>query len=548
MFRVNSGTSAIEVPAADGKMRFWRNTDVAALAPGQTETLAANTLGYEWDEAPDNGSRPAGLTHLSSTTRSGVEVLQDNGSTYGQGTATHHLTQYRAPSGALVFGAGTIQWSWGLDGEHDRGGSTPDPDMQQATANLFADMGVQPGSLQSGLVAATASSDAAAPTSQVTTPTAGAEIEANQQTTISGTATDSGGGEVGGIEVSIDGGAWHRADGRGNWTYTWSPDQTGQTTIRSRAADDSGNLESPGAGVTVDVVPSTCPCSIWNDSVIPPLENDSGAVELGVKFRSDVAGEITGLRFYKGPGNTGTHVGHLWSGAGTLLGQATFTGETTSGWQEVEFGAPVAIDANTTYVASYHAPNGGYAATNGYFAGQGADSPPLHALADGVDGANGVYRYGTAGVFPTDTFQASNYWVDVIFNDDVGPDTTPPAISSVSPSAGASGVAPGTNVTATFNEAMNAATINGANFELRDPSNALVPATVAYSAATRTATLDPEQRARQLDRLHGDRQGWARRGRRHGGQHRARPTTPGRSPLQPPRRHRPTRGRAARYS
>ena len=123
MFRVNSGTSAIEVPAADGKMRLWRNTAVAALGAGQTETLAANTLGYEWDEAPGNDARPAGLVHLSSTTRSGVEVLQDNGSTYGSGTATHHLTQYRAPSGALVFGAGTIQWAWGLDGDHDRGGS-----------------------------------------------------------------------------------------------------------------------------------------------------------------------------------------------------------------------------------------------------------------------------------------------------------------------------------------------------------------------------------------------------------------------------------------
>jgi hypothetical protein len=29
------------------------------------------------------------------------------------GTATHHLTLYRAASGALVFGAGTVQWSWG---------------------------------------------------------------------------------------------------------------------------------------------------------------------------------------------------------------------------------------------------------------------------------------------------------------------------------------------------------------------------------------------------------------------------------------------------
>jgi len=492
MFRVNSGTSAIEVPAADGKMRLWRNTDAAALAAGETETLAANTLGYEWDEAPANDVRPAGLVHLSSTTRSGVEVLQDNGSTYASGTATHHLTQYRAASGALVFGAGTIQWAWGLDGEHDRGGSTPDPDMQQATVNLLAEMGAQPDTLQAGLVGATASTDAAAPSSQLTAPSAGAQVEANQQTMISGTAADAGGGEVGAVEVSIGGGPWRPADGRGSWTYAWTPNAVGQVTIRTRAADDSGNLEAPGSGTTVDVIPASCPCSIWSDSVVPPLESDPGSVELGVRFRSDVDGEITGLRFYKGPANTGTHVGSLWTAGGALLAQATFTGESASGWQQVDFAAPVAIDADTTYVASYHAPNGGYAATNGYFAGQGADSPPLHALADGVDGANGVYNYGPAGVFPTSTYLSSNYWVDVVLDDDPGPDVTPPAITSVAPAAASTGVATSANVSATFNEAINPATVNGASFELRDSSNALVAATVSYSAATRTATLDPD--------------------------------------------------------
>ncbi len=123
-FMVNAGTTAIQVPAADGKMRFWRNTSVASLAPNQTATLSANTLGYEWDEELDNGSRPAGLIGLSSTTASVPQRLLDYGSSYGSGNATHRLTLYRAPSGALVFGAGTIQWSWGLDGNHDREAST----------------------------------------------------------------------------------------------------------------------------------------------------------------------------------------------------------------------------------------------------------------------------------------------------------------------------------------------------------------------------------------------------------------------------------------
>ena len=67
--------------------------------------------------------------------------------------------------------------------------------------------------------------------------------------------------------------------------------------------------------------PPTCPCSIWaaGDPGNPP-EADNAAVELGVKFRADVAGTVTGVRFYKGTGNTGTHVGHLWTPPGTLLG------------------------------------------------------------------------------------------------------------------------------------------------------------------------------------------------------------------------------------
>ena len=115
----------------------------------------------------DVGARPAGEFDLSSTTLTVPELLQDYGNTYSQGSATHHLTLYRSSGGGLVFGAGPVQWSWGLDVNHDlfpaTGPSTPDPNMRQATVNLLADMGAQPATLQAGLVAATASTDAAPP-------------------------------------------------------------------------------------------------------------------------------------------------------------------------------------------------------------------------------------------------------------------------------------------------------------------------------------------------------------------------------------------------
>ena len=234
---------------------------MAGLAPGSTATLAAGTVGYEWDEDLDNGARPAGLVRLSATAAFGVEKLLDYGSTYGFGNATHHLTLYRDPNGAgpdaLVFGSGTVQWSWGLDGEHDRGGSSPSLAMQQATVNLFADMAVQPPTPHAGLTAASASTDSTAPVS--TPATATRTVTAGTPVTVSGTAADAGGGRVGGVEVSVDGGAsWHPATGRESWSFTWTPTASGQATVRSRAADDSGNLEGrePGTGPGGGLPPS----------------------------------------------------------------------------------------------------------------------------------------------------------------------------------------------------------------------------------------------------------------------------------------------------
>src|SRR4029453_7165605 len=123
-----------------------------------------------------------------------------------------------------------------------------------------------------------------------------------------------------------------------------------------------------------------------------------------------------GVRFYKSAANTGTHVGNLWSSTGTLLGTATFSGETASGWQQVTFSPAVAIAANTVYVASYRCPNGHYSGNANYFTPQGVDNPPLHALATGVSGGNGVYAYGATSPFPTSTYNAANYWGDVMFS------------------------------------------------------------------------------------------------------------------------------------
>jgi hypothetical protein len=230
---------------------------------------------------------------------------------------------------------------------------------------------------------------------------------------------------------------------------------------------------------------ATCPCTIWASSATPAVlaDSDTSAVELGVKFRSDVRGFVTALRFYKGTGNNGTHVGSLWSSAGVKLASATFTNETASGWQQVTFPTPVAVSAATTYIASYYAPVGRYSVTNNGFA-SGVDNAPLHALADGVNGSNGIYRYGTGGGFPTNTYQATNYWVDVAF-DTSSTDTTAPTLTARTPTAGSTGVPVSSPVSGTFSEP-----VTGAVVALTGPAGN-VPGSTSYDSANQTVTFQP---------------------------------------------------------
>ncbi|HEY3053365.1 MAG TPA: Ig-like domain-containing protein, partial [Thermoanaerobaculia bacterium] len=502
IFTANAdATSSIEVPPADRRMRFWRNA-FTLLPADQTALLPFGVLGYEWNEDLDNGFRPGGQIRLSTTTRTVARYIQDWGTNYAPGTATHHLTLHRNGT-AIVFSAGTIQWAWGLDDTHDRfTSSAVSADMKQATINLFADMGVQPQTMEGGLSSAGVSTDTSAPTSTITSPAPGAVLPISTPVTVTGTAADTGGGAiagvVGGVEVSTDGGAtWHPATGRESWTYTFTPRAPqGPITIKSRATDDSLNGEAPSAGVTVNVgapLPVTCPCSIWSPSVTVGEEStDPSPVNLGVKFRADVNGYIKAIRFYKYADNGGTHTAYLWTAAGALLASATFTAESASGWQQVALNPAVAITANTVYIATYHTPSGRFAVSRNYFITTGVDSPPLHAFPE--NGANGVYVYGSAGIFPGSTFAYSNYWVDVVFDSVLDADTTPPTVISRSPGVGATGIDPNANVDATFSEVMDATGINGTttNFLLQDnATNAVVAASVTYIEATRTARLNP---------------------------------------------------------
>ncbi len=152
----------------------------------------------------------------------------------------------------------------------------------------------------------------------------------------------------------------------------------------------------------------------------------------------------------------------------------------------MNFSAPVAVTANTVYVASYHTNVGNYAANNGYFV-VGVDNPPVHLLQDGASGGDGVYAYSISSLFPSNTFQSSNYWVDVVFTTSSAP--APLSLTATTPASGATGVSSGAAVSATFNNTLDATTITASTFTLKNASNTQVSGSITVSG--NTATLTP---------------------------------------------------------
>ena len=327
----------------------------------------------------------AGTDYIAGYLAPGGHYSYTGGAFSSSGVANGPLTA--AANGAVSTGNGVYAYT----------GSSAFPSNSFNAANYWVDVLFQPGGTSApnqptGVVASPASSQA-----QVSwTP------PANQgSSAISGyTVTPSAGG-VQGTPINVGASATSaNVSGLQNGTaYTF--------TVTAINASGPGQLSAPSTAITPEdtIFDFATPTNI--DS------GDPGSVEVGTKFTSLQNGTITGIRFYKAATNTGTHIGSLWSSTGTLLASGTFTNETASGWQTLTFSSPVAITPGTTYVAGYLAPNGHYSHTSNGFA-SGVDNGPLQADANATS-ANGVYAYSATSTFPTSSYNATNYWVDVLF-------------------------------------------------------------------------------------------------------------------------------------
>jgi Domain of unknown function (DUF4082) len=172
-------------------------------------------------------------------------------------------------------------------------------------------------------------------------------------------------------------------------------------------AQNSQGTVTATAPVTVS---QNAPQTIFTTQTPAGYTTDGANVnyELGTRFTSTVNGQITAVRFYKAPSEGGTHTGRIWNASGQQLASVVFSGETASGWQEQALTTPLAITANTEYMATVNTGNAYYSTTDG-----GLNSQIINGYLKTMVGSNG--RYGPVGAYPTNSWQNSDYFRDVVF-------------------------------------------------------------------------------------------------------------------------------------
>ena len=228
----------------------------------------------------------------------------------------------------------------------------------------------------------------------ITQPSAGSTVSGT--VTITATSDDNVG--VAGLQFQVDGINIGNQVQTPPSPYSISWDSTsvanGSHILTAVVHDAAGNYTS--ASVTVTIANQQSSQTLFTAQT-PVAQNVSDGVdwELGVRVRSDVAGQITALRFWKGSSEDGGHTGRVWTADGQLLATVTFSNESASGWQQQPLTTPVSIAANTEYVVSVTTPpNHLFVVTQNVFAATPLVNGHLRAPA----GNNGVY--GTIGDVP----------------------------------------------------------------------------------------------------------------------------------------------------
>ena len=315
--------------------------------------------------------------------------------------------------------------------------------------------------------------------------------------TISGTATDTGGGVVGGVEVSTDGGTtWHPAHGRDELDATRGrPTGHGTATIKTRAVDDSGNLESPGAGVTVTGRRAQLPVHASGrarPSATPPSSRHRrGRARRQVPRRHRGLDHrhplLQGRRQHRArtSGTSGRRAARCWRP------RDVHRTRRRSGWQQVDFASPGPGRRRTRRTSPRTTrPNGHYAARRRRTSPAPARTPRRCTPADGAAGGNGVYGYGARRASRQSAI-ASNYWVDVVFSESVQQSTIVLTVTGAGAVAGTLGYNDSTRLaTFTPSAALTAATTYTVNLSggAKDTAGNSIGDPISWTFTTGSAT------------------------------------------------------------
>jgi subtilase family serine protease len=422
-------------PNYGGTIKFT-STDGQASLPGSFKFLPSNdgqamftvtlkTAGSESITATDtaNSATTGTLSGLSVSAAAASQfVLSGLPSSVTAGQGQSVTVTAKDPYGNLATGyTGTVKFS-----STDSAASLPGPSTFSITNKGVASFPVTfetPGT-QSLSVKDMTSGFSATQSGIAVAPVAPSNLQAttasSSQINLSWTGSNGATSYI--IQQSLNGStSWTQAGtttGGSNTTFQDTGLASG-TTYYFRVIATAGSINSGYSNVanatTTGAPVATAADSIWSNSYVPSENASSaGSYEVGLKFTSSVAGNVTGIRFYKQPWMGINEIGHLWSSTGTLLATATFANETSHGWQQVNLATPVAVQANTVYIVSFSTGGGYFGITTSFFSSGGVTNGPLEALPNSVSGGNGVYN--RAGQFPNVDGNGMNFWVDVAFS------------------------------------------------------------------------------------------------------------------------------------
>ncbi len=250
--------------------RVWRNTGISQSV---TTDIGSELVGWEWDAVPTQAQylakEPAGVKRIAATDVDALGGISNswlvdegrqrtNFPPAGQ-PGTAEAVRYTAPSGAEVFAAGTMRWARGL-------GIEDDPRIEQATYNLFSEMGVQPVTPVSLTIDPAGSNKAPIAAFSVSP----SPVGYNTTVTFDASASKDPDGQIAKYEWDLDGNGTYETNTGTNPVVTHKYTADAMIDVRLRVADQSGATDVSVR--TLNVIGNQFPIASFSASPNPVIQ------------------------------------------------------------------------------------------------------------------------------------------------------------------------------------------------------------------------------------------------------------------------------------